>query len=159
MHDNVDTPDRLDALIAAFAAAEYVVDAGPEPIFVRPGRATPALDRLLDGRQWAIITAHNPDGRMQSGRHNAAAHRRLEQYLHRLAPAARLPACNRDPAGDWPDEPGWLLTPNDIAQADRAARRFGQRAIVTGGAGRRAALRVYDDDGVRRFDLARGAGE
>lgn len=159
MQNTVDTPDRLDALIAAFAAAEYVVDADPSPIVVRVGRATPALDRLLDGRQWAIVTAHNPDGRLQSRRRNAAAHGRLQQCLNRLGPAACLPACNRDPAGDWPDEPGWLLTPNDIAQVDHVARRFGQRAVVTGGADRPAALRVYDADGARRVDLVRRVGQ
>ena len=155
MQNLADNRDRIDALIAAFAAAEYLVDVGPRPIALRLSRQTPALDRILGGRTWAIVTAHNPDGHPQTHRRNAAAHATLEACLDRIAPAMRLPACNRDPKGRWPDEPGWLFTPEDVTQADRLARRFGQRAIVTGGAGQRAELRIYDARCTALPDFAR----
>lgn len=155
MQNIAETRERLDALIAAFTAAEYLVETEAGPIAFRLGRTTPALDRVLHGRRWAVITAHNPDGRLQSRRHNAAAHGRLRQALERLAPATCVPACNRDPAGDWPDEPGWLFTPAEITEVDRLARRFGQRATVAGGAGRPAELRVYGAGGTRLPDFAR----
>jgi len=147
MHNLADAQHRLDALIAAFAAAHYLVYTDKTPVRLHLGRPTQALDRLLDGRQWALITAHNPDGRQQSSARNRVAHARLGQSLDRIGPAVRVPTCNRDPDGQWPDEPGWLFTPDSMACADRLARRFGQRAIVTGGSGKASQLRVYGAGG------------
>ena len=155
MQNIADTGEDLDALIAAFAAAEYLVEVGPKPIAVELGHPTTALDRILDGRAWAIVTAYNPDGRRQSNRRNETAHASLEACLDRIAPTARLPARNRDRAARWPDEPGWLFTPDDVTQADRLARRFGQRAIVAGGAGQRSELRIYDASCTALPDFAR----
>jgi hypothetical protein len=155
MQNLADTRDRLDALISAFAGAEYLVDAEPMPIKLHLGRLAPRLNRLLEGRDWAIVTAHNPDGRLQSDQCNAAADERLKKCLNELAPAACLPARNRDPSGQWPDEPGWLFTPEDFTQADRLARRFGQRAIVAGGASEPAALRIYAANCTALPDFAR----
>lgn len=137
--------DRIDALTAAFAAAEYVVDAKDESVVIRIGETTPALDRLLDGRPWAVITAHNPDGRRCPDATNAAAQKALEQSLQGLRPAVLLAATNRDPDRRWPDEPAWLFTPDSISRADRLAHRFGQRAIVAGLPEGPATLRVYGD--------------
>ncbi|MBS3743386.1 MAG: DUF3293 domain-containing protein [Wenzhouxiangellaceae bacterium] len=155
MQNLANAPEPSDPLIAAFAAAEYRVDTGATSLTVELGSPSPALDRLLDGRPWAIITAHNPDGRLQSKARNAAAHLQLDQCLGRVKAAVCLPACNRDRSGKWPDEPGWLFTPNSMADADRLARRFGQRAIVTGGDGQRAELRVYDTGSTSLPDFAR----
>lgn len=135
--------DRLDALVAAFTAAEYVVDAPDDAIVIRVGETTPELDRLLDEKPWAVITAHNPDGRACSAVSNSAAQALLEQSLQRTRPSTLLEVCNRDPAGLWPDEPACLFTPQDLHQADRLAQRFGQRAIVTGFPGDAARLRIY----------------
>lgn len=145
MQNLASTPDPTDALAAAFAAAEYLVRSNDDRIVIRIGAETPALDSRLDGRSWALITAHNPDGRRCSDDRNERAQRTLEQCLRELRPAELLEACNRDPAGHWPDEPAWLFTPESISQADRLARRFGQRAIVVGDAGKAAALRIYRD--------------
>lgn len=137
--------ENVDALAAAFAAAEYVVEAESAPIVIRIGNRTPSLDRLLDGRRWAIVTAHNPGGTRQAARRNDEAERLLAQALRDLAPPVLLPTCNRDPSGRWPNEPGWLFTPESLAQADRLATRFSQRAIVAGRPGQPAELRWCDD--------------
>lgn len=137
------SPDRTNSLLEAFAATEYVVETSGEEITIRVGQTTPSLDSLLQGRPWAVVTAYNPDGVRHPGAANAAAQRALEQCLQQLRPAQLLEVCNRDPVGNWPDEPAWLFTPDDIRHADRLARRFGQRAIVTGQAGEPAALRIY----------------
>lgn len=158
MQNLANAPERFDALIAAFAAAEYRVDTGAASLTVELGRPSPALDRSLDGRPWAIITAHNPDGRLQSRARNAAAHLQLGQCLNRITPAVCMPACNRDPSGKWPDEPGWLFTPDTMADADRLARRFGQRAIVAGGDGQPAELRIHDAGSASLPDFARAVG-
>jgi len=155
MHEITATRARFDVLIDAFAAAQYVVDAKPKPIVLQLGRTMPALDRILDGRAWALVTAHNPDGRRQSPGRNALAHKALTACLDRIAPVMRLPTSNRDPAGHWPDEPGWLFTPEDIMQADGLAQRFGQRAIVTGGAGQCTELRIYDAGSAALPEFAR----
>jgi len=137
------TPDRIDALLAAFAAAEYVVEAGGDRIVVRVGESAPALDSLLGDRPWAVITAHNPDGRMPGAEANEAAQRSLEKSLREMQPAALIRVCNRDPDGLWPDEPAWLFTPKSMSAVDQLARRFGQRALLIGGPGEPARLRIY----------------
>lgn len=137
------TRDEIESLTEAFAAAEYVVEANCGFITIRVGVATPALDRHLDGRSWALITAYNPDGRLCAAEANAAAQRSLERSVRALQPAVILKACNRDPSGRWPDEPAWLFTPKRMCVADRLAQRFGQRAIVVGAPGAPARLRMY----------------
>lgn len=145
MQNLANSPDRIESLARAFADAEYVLDVKDEPIVIRIGDATPALDRLVGNRSWAVITAHNPDGRQCSDAMNTAAQTALEQCLDELRPASLLEVRNRDPAGHWPDEPAWLFTPESISEADRLAHRFGQRAIVTGLPGAPAQLRMYGD--------------
>lgn len=137
-------PENKHSLAAAFAAAEYVVEAEPAPIVIRIGDCAPPLDRLLNGHDWAIVTAHNAGGVRRPANRNDAAHRLLTQALGKLAPRFLVPACNRDPRGRWPDEPGWLFTPESLGQADRLARRFEQQAIVVGRPGQPAELRWYD---------------
>lgn len=139
------TSDRIDALVAAFAATDYVVDAANGPFVIRVGETATALDDQLDNRPWAVITAHNPDGRRCPAGANAAAQRSLEACLRESRPAMLLKVCNRDPAGLWPDEPAWLFTPRSIGQVDSLARRFGQRAVLTGRPGSPAELRIYGE--------------
>jgi len=145
MQNLATTADRIDALIAAFTAAEYIVDAPDDRIVIRVGETSPALDRLLGERPWAVITAHNPDGRLCSAKTNATAQRSLEESLRDLQPVALLSVSNRDPEGRWPEEPAWLFTLQSLSQADRLARRFGQRATLTGLPGAPAQLRIYGD--------------
>lgn len=145
MQNLATTCDRIDALVAAFKAAEYVVDGPGATIVIRVGEPTTALDRLLDDRPWAVITAHNPDGRPRAAEANAAAERSLGERLRKLRPAVLLPGCNRDPSGLWPDEPAWLFTPRSLRQVDALARRFDQRAVVAGRPGSPAELRIYGE--------------
>jgi len=147
------SPDRADALAEAFTATEYVVETSGAEIRIRIGQTTPALDSLLQDRPWAVITAYNPDGVRRPAVENTAAQSALEQCLHLLRPARLLKVCNRDPAGNWPEEPAWLFTPDHIRQADRLARRFDQRAVVAGHPGGPATLRMYADAHADRVNI------
>ena len=75
--------DRIDAMVAAFKAAEYVVDTKSGAIVIRVGETNPALDSLLDDRLWAVITACNPDGRLRDAEKNAAAQTALKKACAR----------------------------------------------------------------------------
>jgi len=145
MQNLAKTPDHIDALVAAFKAAEYIVDAPDNAIVIRVGETTADLDRMLGGRPWAIVTAHNPDGQLCTSETNAAAQRSLKKRLRESRPWALLAVCNHDPAGLWPDEPAFLFTPRNISEADCLARGFGQRAVVSGRAGGPAHLRIYGE--------------
>lgn len=145
MQNLANHPERIDELLDAFATAEYVLPTLDENITIRIGESVPALYRMLGNSPWAVITAHNPDGIHCPARENDAAQRALEKCLRDLHPAVMQKVVNLDPKGLWPDEPAWLFAHDDIFEVDALARRFGQRAVVTGRAGGPAALRVYAD--------------
>ncbi|MDT8450061.1 MAG: DUF3293 domain-containing protein [Wenzhouxiangellaceae bacterium] len=117
--------------IDAFLATDYRVCTGERWVTAHIGRPCPALERAA-GRPWCIITAHNPAGRRRSAQSNRAAAARLENRLRELDPVPMLPACNRDPAGRWPDEPGWLFAFRDPTQVRELAEEFGQLGVVAG---------------------------
>jgi hypothetical protein len=133
-----------DPLATAFAAAEYLVEAGDETLRVRIGRRHPRLDARTGGRAWALVTAFNPGARRQPEAANHAADAALARRLRRRRPDVLLRCRNRDPAGRWPDEPGWLFAPATAAEADRVGREFGQAAVVYARAGEPASLRFAD---------------
>jgi len=147
-------PQPVDALERAFLAAEYHVLAPSGALIVRPGQSCPVLDRLAGGRRWCILTAFNPGGRRCSAVANRRRAARLNAALDDAAPALRLPACNRDPAGRWPDEPGWLLSFDTPDPVHELARRFGQVGVVCGGRGGPAQLWRYAPDGSVRSVVA-----
>lgn len=119
---------------AAFRSADYCVEHDGETRILNIGLpAPPALAAWIErhnGRRPAwLITAYNPGGEPRDDAANRAHAWVLTETLERCA-IRRLSATNRDPAGNWPDEPGWLVAGLEEGRARHLARRFGQAAIV-----------------------------
>jgi len=114
-------------LLRAFLATDYEVWAEGRWHRMRIGSRPTLPAHARPGREWCIITAFNPDGR----RRDPAANRRASTRLRlALAPRALLRSRNRDPSGEWPDEPGWLFHWRHADEVHALAWRFGQRAVV-----------------------------
>ncbi|WP_018949800.1 DUF3293 domain-containing protein [Thioalkalivibrio sp. ALMg11] len=76
-----------------------------------------------------VFTASNPGSQRAPRAENERQHRTLEAAVaHRGLQA--WPACNRDPSGHWPDEPGLAIAdlPDDLLA--RWLEAFGQNAAV-----------------------------
>jgi hypothetical protein len=134
--------------LQAFAGTDYVVDPGGHDLVLRVGRCHAALDRLLGNRPWAIVTACNPLTQRLSEAENRDRNRRLGAELD-AGDFDHWPACNRDPGGRWPDEPGFLVAGIDPAQARALGARHGQAAVLAAAPGEPAALEFCPADGSR----------
>lgn len=118
-------------LVEAYEAAEYCVDAGVSFV-LRIGRPSAALARVLRRHgtaACAFITACNPEGQLLSAAENAARTLELEADLRRFSPLL-LPASGVDPAGHWPEEPGFLVLGCAPAVIEVLGRRYRQNAVV-----------------------------
>lgn len=137
-------PESADRIAAAFRAADYIVGAGDAAYRVRIGHRHPMLDERVGHRPWAIVTACNPGARRRDDDANRVSDAALRRQLDALAPSLLIRCTNRDPAGDWPDEPSWLFAPADAETADALAAAHSQAAIVFGRPGEPASLRFVD---------------
>ena len=118
-------------MIAAYEAAEYRIEVDP-PIVLRIGQPNEALARLMAGKGMstaAFLTACNPLGQMLGVADNATRTAALGAELERFAPQV-LPARGVDPAGRWPDEPGFLALGCPPAIIEALGRRHRQNAVV-----------------------------
>lgn len=124
-----DSSSGTRALLHAFLNTDYEVWVGGRWRRMRIGARPTLPAHASPGSEWCIITAFNPDARP----HDRAANLRASARL-RLALAGRalLRSRNRDPSGEWPDEPGWLFGRCRDDEVHALARRFGQRAVVCG---------------------------
>lgn len=121
-------------LTAAFEATDYCVDYQKQIFILHPG--CPPLDAISSwvaahngaAPAW-LITACNPGGEAISEIKNRALVETLDAQLNR-AGLHCLTAVNRDPTGNWPDEPSRLIAGLEEGMARTLARRFGQAAIV-----------------------------
>ncbi|MDT8437977.1 MAG: DUF3293 domain-containing protein [Wenzhouxiangellaceae bacterium] len=133
------------SLINCFVQAIYEVEDQGRRWRLVPGEiplGPPALDTA---EAWCVITAHNPGARRCSEERNRAAANALEQSLRAQAPSLLLPTVHRDPAGDWPDEPGWLFGCRDPGQVHALARRFDQLGVLRGQTGQAVELWLYPE--------------
>ena len=133
---------RSAELEAAYRRADYCVALGGGELVLRIGVHETAADARLRAEagvraSWAIVTPCNP--RSDIGAGNAAA---LERFALELQARGwpQLRSVNRDPAGDWPDEPGALLIDIALPAAIGLGRLFDQNAIVAGELGRAPRL-------------------
>lgn len=123
-----------NALTAAYLQTTYRVSGAREPVDIRIGIRSSALDKLLEDSwvsEWAFVTASNPGSRACPERENARRNAGLEQMLRE----AGLPYIQGIGV---PDEPGWraeqsylvlgITKPGAVAMA----KRWGQRACVWG---------------------------
>ena len=118
-------------MIAAYEAAEYRIEADP-PIVLRIGQMSEPLAGLMVDKNMksaAFLTACNPHGQMLGAADNATRTAALGAELERFAPLV-LPACGVDPAGRWPDEPGFLALGCPPAITEALGRRHRQNAVV-----------------------------
>jgi len=128
--------ETLVAWEAAYRQAEYRVELPGGDLPLRVGHHDAAGDKRLRDEagvqsHWAIITPCNPDSQRLSVEENA----QLLEQLAEIVEGLNLPcisSVNRDPAGQWPDEPGILLCDSPPEFAEEMGRHFHQNAIVAG---------------------------
>lgn len=128
-----------DALRAAFSAAEYRVCIGGHELVLKVGMHHPGLDRAIEERDWAIVTAFNPQGRRVGDADNRRADAALRAEVKGRGMLA-YPATNCDPRGRWPDEPGLLIAGARADETESIGRRYGQAALLVGRSGQPAML-------------------
>jgi hypothetical protein len=105
--------------------------------FATPVQAGAAPPAPLPAR-WAFVTAYNPMSCPKDDAENRARDAALGEAI-RAAGLAAARAEGRAPEGDW-REPGWALLDAARDAALDLGRRFGQRAILWGLAGRAGVL-------------------
>jgi len=130
------------ALHAAYLQTTYWVEAGPQPVALRIGERSCALDRMLGAcraSRWAFVTAWNPRSELRPRWQNA---RRQRALLHALRSSGWhwVGALAQGDGDDWPPEPGVLVLGISREQARRLGRRFRQYAVVAGQRGGVARL-------------------
>jgi hypothetical protein len=129
-------------LHAAYLQTTYWVEARPEPIALRVGERSRALDHVLAQRQvrsWAFVTAWNPKSQMLTPWRNAARDAQLRQTLARDG-YRWLPALGEGDDPGWTPEPSVLVLGMSVLDAVSLGRRLKQNAVVTGKLGGRATL-------------------
>jgi hypothetical protein len=122
-------------LLAAYRAAHYKVSGTAKPFVLHVGHRSDelALVHLANGAICsAFITAWNPRSVVRSEADNLASQERLEAELAAIG-ATLMAGIGEDPAGVWPGEPSVLAVGISRSEAERAGRKFGQRAIVWSG--------------------------
>lgn len=140
---------RTPALAAAYRATTYRVflaeaASGAYPaggaLDLRIGIAAPVLAAWLARHGhggWLLVSAANPGSEQLPEGENEARHAALCEALHALGLSPQ-PGENLADDGLWPREATWLAGLPDPAAARAAAqalgRRFGQNAVVVGGA-------------------------
>ncbi len=140
-------PPLENETIDAFLLTEYrvMIDCGltecTASVFI--GAPCPVLQARLGGRAWCIITPFNPGARASGPAENIAAMQKLELQLRNINPDSMFRSVNRDPSGEWPDEPGWLFTWNEPRQVHDLAAEFGQLGVVCAEGGRTPELWLY----------------
>ncbi|GAC1620828.1 MAG: hypothetical protein NVS9B10_02950 [Nevskia sp.] len=127
------------ATLGAYRLARYVVGSTAGKIELRAGQLNAATDAALADRcgvrrNWAFVTACNPDGRRLSNAENAAL---TQQLLARLEAdgIAHTPGYGTDDAGAWGCEASALLRDPPEHYAEALAREFRQNAILCGALG------------------------
>jgi len=133
--------DLLDAL---YRRTRYVALLDAAQLDLRIGLADPAADERLRReagclRAWAMVTPCNPRSRPLSEADNAARYDAMRADLAAMGQRF-VAAVGRDPDGQWPDEPGFLLVDPPDPLAVELAERWDQNAIVTGRPGEAPAL-------------------
>ncbi len=92
---------------------------------------------LFTGRNFAIITAHNPRSEMFSQEENDKRHQVLQNHLQEKKYEVE-PSTGESPDGSWREE-GFVIFDIELATALDMGQRFEQHAILYG-QGNRVAL-------------------
>ena len=121
---------------AAYRRAEYRVGLPQAELVLRVGQCDAADEKHLRDEaaiksHWAIVTPCNPGSRRLSAEENAHLLKQLMEIVEGLG-LAFAGCLNRDPSGQWPDEPGILLCDPPPGFAEELGRHFRQNAILAG---------------------------
>ena len=134
---------RGPALEQAYRETIYrVFVPGEAPIDLHAGVRSMALDLLLTragSRDWAFLTAWNPESRVLPAWRNAQRQRRLLAVLEAGARVV-LPGVGIPASQDWQPEASVFVAHLPLRRALRLAAAFGQLAILAGRRGRPADL-------------------
>jgi hypothetical protein len=119
-------------LVVAYGQALYRILSPGGPVQLRVGMPAFESDAILAGlgcSRGAVVTAANPRSELLPQISNAE---RDERLLARLASMGLSPLRTQasDPAGHWPDEPGYFLPGVMPVVALQLARSFDQLAIL-----------------------------
>lgn len=131
-----------EALREAYLQTTYRVVGAPEPVDIRIGHRSRALDRLLQEngvQNWAFVTASNPRSRRLPDRDNAKRNTEMKQSLQQggwqMLDGMGLPC-----SPEWQPEHSVLILGIDRDAAMKVALRWEQNAIVCGTIGQPAEL-------------------
>jgi hypothetical protein len=128
--------ETLVAWEAAYRQAEYRVELPRGDLVLRVGVPDAASDQRLGEEagvqgHWAILTPCNPDSQRLPDEANADLLAQLAEIVEGLSLRC-VSSLNRDPSGQWPDEPGILLCDPPPGFAEELGRHFHQNAILAG---------------------------
>lgn len=129
----MDKPPR-ERWEAVYRKAEYQVMLPAAALTFQIGRYDEQAERLLRAetelqREWFIITPCNPRSELAREALNLFYFNELRYQLE--ASSSRwFKARNRDPGGEWPDEPGFLVIDAERPWIMDLGRRFHQNALV-----------------------------
>lgn len=117
--------------LMAYRGARYRVLAVPEFSLVQDQRDAALAALMADCHQVtaALVTAFNPLGVQRSLQENLSADAALQLVLLKQG-LPLFPTIASDPAGTWPDEPGWLVLGLSHEHAMDIGRQFNQNAIL-----------------------------
>ncbi|MCK6390853.1 MAG: DUF3293 domain-containing protein [Azonexus sp.] len=123
-------------LATVFMATTYTVFLPQGSLLLRIDQPSPELKAWLAAgkiKDFALLTAHNPDAEACSPDDNAQWQAQLEGELleGNYEPYATV---HRADAGDWPEEEGCFVPELQLADALALAEAYGQLAVVAGGA-------------------------
>ncbi len=126
-----------EELRATYTQAIYRADLEPEPVYLRVGEATPALDRWLAARGarcFAFVSAANPGSVPLSDRENLLRSERLVARLSEDCRVFERGESYEAASGGW-REASLLICGIERQAAIALARDFGQVALLVGEAG------------------------
>ncbi len=128
----IDTPETKAALTRAYAATHYRIEAPGQTLFLRIGQRDPRLEAALQAQgvsRASLLTAWNPRSHLVPEPENRARQARLERDLAQAGWHC-WPTVHRDPAGHWPDEPGYCVLGMGASELDAWLVGFDQNAAV-----------------------------
>ena len=118
-----------------YRKTEYKVLFDSGTLTFKIGEHNPATEAILRKetglqREWFIITPCNPRSEQARDELNLFYFNEL-RYEVESRSGQWIKTLNRDPTGDWPDEPGFLVIDADRLWVMKLGERFYQNAIVT----------------------------
>ncbi|WP_038028240.1 DUF3293 domain-containing protein [Thioalkalivibrio sp. ALE31] len=126
------TRSRRAELEQAYRKARYCVETADGSWVLRIDRAADEVAAWMAGHgthRLVVLTACNPGSQPLTEEENQQRQQRLERAVTEQGLRA-WPACNRDPLGHWPDEPGLAIADLPEHLLARWLETFGQNAAV-----------------------------